>query len=114
VLWLILLVALLNLGLGYAAACCLGQGPPGLIEAWEALSAGPRRARSETPETPDASELSENAAEPFAEAAPDEAPQEAPEPEARSAGAVEPSEPVREEDGHPQTSGVLETSEVSG
>jgi len=95
VLWLILMVALLNLGLGYAAACSLGQGPPGLIEAWEALSAGPRRPTSETPETPEASEPSEDAAEPSAEAAPEEAP----EPEARSAGEVEPSESARKEDG---------------
>jgi hypothetical protein len=65
VLWLILFFALLNLGLGYVAACSLGQGPPGLIEAWDALCAGPRRAE---PETPSPSKPFEDAVEPSADA----------------------------------------------
>ena len=38
---LIFLIAALNLGLGFAAAMVLGWGPPGLTEAWLAMTAGP-------------------------------------------------------------------------
>ncbi len=38
---LVLLVALVNLALGYYLAVRFGYGPPGLIEAWEALFAAP-------------------------------------------------------------------------
>jgi len=91
VFWLILLVACLNLGLGYAAACCLGFGPPGLIEAWEALSVDLRPRR---PEAPAAGESSEDAPDPSA----DTPLGETPDLEAESAGAVEPSGHARDED----------------
>jgi len=43
VFWLIILVAIVNLGIGCAVASYLGHGPPGVMEAWEALCAGPVR-----------------------------------------------------------------------
>jgi len=88
--WLILAVALLNLGLGYAAACCLGKGPPGLIEVWHTLHADLRCPGSATPGSAD---CSENAAEP-----PPDAPQAyAAELEPASAEEVEAREPAADE-----------------
>jgi len=45
---LTLMIGVLNVCLGYAAAVLLGWGPPGLLEAWEALTTEPAAAGRDT------------------------------------------------------------------
>ncbi len=51
---LVLVVALVNLALGYFLAVHFGYGPPGLIEAWEALFAAPAPSVRDRPAEPTA------------------------------------------------------------
>ncbi len=55
---LVVILVVLNLGLGYATAVVLGHGPPGLKAAWDALSADgpslpPDDAEGDPAESPD-------------------------------------------------------------
>ncbi len=59
--WLFLLVGVVNLCLGYAAATYLGYAPPGLMEAWHTLSAYTCQAKEEVEEEEE--EISDEAAE---------------------------------------------------
>ena len=56
--WLVFLIGVVNLCLGYAAASYLGYAPPGLMEAWHAISACTGRVEEEVEE-----EISDEAAE---------------------------------------------------
>ncbi|NQU25905.1 MAG: GGDEF domain-containing protein [Candidatus Nealsonbacteria bacterium] len=58
---MVILIGVVNLCLGYAAAVYLGVAPPGLVEAWHVLSA--RTGRVEEEEEEEEEELSDEAAE---------------------------------------------------